>query len=542
MRINDLSPGISLLEVPGEGYEVTYRGRRLTAPSQPRLAAEKRAARFSILPKSIVFLPSPLLFYGVSTLLRGLPEDCLILFGEGNGELRRLSEQAFPREIRQDPRVHPGILGSMEELVQFLEVSPLQNFRRIQTISLTGGYALEARTYRGWEDAIRDALRRYWRNRAVLSVLGRMWIENLITNIPQLVRGKNLGDFATDKPIIVAGAGESLEYALPFLGENRESFLLLAADTAIPILLEGGLKPDLGVVVEGQHANLGDFFHPAALDIPCLFDLTSHPGLIRKHRGPRGFFLSRFTQICLWEQMESRGILPPLLPPLGSVGIAAVYLARLLTGNHILLTGLDFCFQPGKPHSRGAPLHRARLGKISRMTPLICFDHGFSPPLSRHLDRRGRAVISSPNLLDYRELLISLGDSPRIWDMGTCSLPSPLTVPENPWELLNNPSAMEGEIFPSDSSPGKRAIEDFFGRLAGDMEGIVNWGYQWLTGRRDDNTKAKIHGLLEKNDFLYAPFPDAPSSSGLKEAFLKRILVQAGRIQDKIKQALAAQE
>ena len=157
MRINDLSPGISLLEVPGEGYEVTYRGRRLTAPSQPRLAAEKRAARFSILPKSIVFLPSPLLFYGVSTLLRGLPEDCLILFGEGNGELRRLSEQAFPREIRQDPRVHPGILGSMEELVQFLEVSPLQNFRRIQTISLTGGYALEARTYRGWEDAIRDA-------------------------------------------------------------------------------------------------------------------------------------------------------------------------------------------------------------------------------------------------------------------------------------------------------------------------------------------------------------------------------------------------
>ena len=290
------------------------------------------------------------------------------------------------------------------------------------------------------------------------------------------------------------------------------------------------------MAVEGQHANLGDFFHPKALDIPCLFDLTGYPGVIRKHRGPRGFFLSQFAQINLWGQMESWGILPPLLPPLGSVGIAAVYLARILTGNEILVTGLDFCFQPGKTHSRGAPFHRSRLGQTSRMDPIISFDHGFSPPLSRHINRRGRSVLSSPNLLEYHALLLSLGDGPRIWDIGTCSLPSCLPVPEEPRDLLKNRPPSGGKILGETHSPPTRdAPGAFLDHWGEDLQNLLELGYQWLTGKRDKKTETEINRLLGKHDFLYATFPDAPPPSGLEETFLKRVLAHAGRFQGKIK-------
>ena len=241
MEINNLlSPGLSLKEVPG-GHEVTYKGRRLTAPSEPRLVAEKKVAQFNILPNSILFLPSPLLFYGVSALLNSLPQDCLIFFGEEDGTLRNLAERVFPREIRRDPRIHPKIIGSISELSPFLGALSLHSFRRIQTLSLTGGYALAAKTYREWEDAIRRALMQYWRNRAALAVMGRRWIENLITNIPMLDGGRPLGEFGTEKPLIVAGAGESLEHALPFLRENRRAFFLSSPRTPpSPSCLKGG--------------------------------------------------------------------------------------------------------------------------------------------------------------------------------------------------------------------------------------------------------------------------------------------------------------
>jgi hypothetical protein len=58
------------------------------------------------------------------------------------------------------------------------------------------------------------------------------------------------------------------------------------------------------------------------------------------------------------------------IPPLGSVGVAAVHVAAALAASPILLAGLDFAVQPGVTHARGAPAYLWGYHRCDRLHPL----------------------------------------------------------------------------------------------------------------------------------------------------------------------------
>ena len=55
----------------------------------------------------------------------------------------------------------------------------------------------------------------------------------------------------TNKPIVVTASGPSLKNSMPFLKENRESFILMAASSSVLPLLENGLTPDFCISTDG---------------------------------------------------------------------------------------------------------------------------------------------------------------------------------------------------------------------------------------------------------------------------------------------------
>ena len=536
MRISFTHPWISLDEIQGD-YSVRYKGQLLTPGTPPGEAANKKAARFSLEPGTLVLIPSPLLFHGVSHLVSHAPEDCFFVFLEGCDPLLQLAESVFPEELRNDPRVWKKIVGSADDLVAFFSRNNTVFPRRVQLITLNRGYAVLPGVYQSWEKLGRACLRQFWKNKATLTVMGRLYIDNLLANLIQLPTGWPLDRFRTEKPIILSGAGESLEGSLPFIKKNRENIYLVSVDTAVTVLLGSGIVPDLVIVVESQHANIRDFLVPGALDLPCLFDLTSYSRLIRKHRGPRGFFVSRFSEIFLWDQLVRADLLPPALPPLGSVGLTALFLCRRLTEASILYTGLDFCFIPGKTHARGAPSQKALLSRNDRFFSLEDFSHGLPPLLSRHIDRGGRKVFSSPNLRGYHDLLNLFKDQSRIWDMGTCSLPSLIPFSVEPQELLEA-HTLPGPVVPPQS--GFEALRPFLEHLEQDLERLREEGHRWLTGARDVEGTARLASLMGRMDFLYTHFPDSPDFPEIGESFLKRVLVFSERCRTRIKQSLEA--
>ncbi|MCF7929545.1 MAG: hypothetical protein K9L68_12285, partial [Spirochaetales bacterium] len=197
-----------------------------------------------------------------------------------------------------------------------------------------------------------------------------------------------------------------------------ESFTVMAVDTALPVLAAHGLCPDVVVAVEAQAANAGDFIgcrpcgsgageqgdpggaggavgNPRGTaaagpdrslggqgsDDPgdprgtaaagccegyrLLADCSSYPPVIRAHRSA-DFFLSDFLQNNLTDRLDQAGLLPRHLPPLGSVGVSAVYIA-LLHRAPVLMAGLDFGYLPGKTHAAGSPAHRLYLSRTGRL-------------------------------------------------------------------------------------------------------------------------------------------------------------------------------
>ena len=161
-------------------------------------------------------------------------------------------------------------------------------------------------------------------------------------------------------PVVVAGAGPSLESAFPILARCRAQFTLVAVDTALPMLRSSGLVPDVVVAVEAQAVNNQDFIGSAAsMGAVLACDLSVHPSVARLFAGRHFFFCSEFAPLRLWRRMDAAGLRPRGFPALGSVGVTAAHAALEITGESVFLTGLDLSF-PGAEDARGQQSPRAR--------------------------------------------------------------------------------------------------------------------------------------------------------------------------------------
>ncbi len=423
---------------------LSCRGRRLYGPS-PREGGDRRAAAFKPLAASLVLLPSPLHGYGLSTILSSLPTDSIVVAVELEPALNLLSLDsqesllpalltAYPKQLRylHAPNSQRLFRDICEELPSHL--------RRVQLLSLNNGYSLHAQTYRALQQDIEDELARIWRNRATTLALGPLWVRNLFRNLPLLTVSPRLSTAAPERgttaergspPVIVVGAGASLESDIEIIRDLRSEVTLVAADSAFMPLQGHGITPDLVVVLEAQPVNREHFLLP--LETLCktkqglprtAFDLSSLPTLARRfHTSGGAPFITRFASISLFDRIEQHGLVPATVAPVGSVGVCAIMLTTALFGGPIAITGFDSAYSGGLPHTRGAASHRWALRRSNRLDqePLFSFLHSRRPIAVA--GKGDRSYMSEPTLLGSAERIGELLDSyPRLFDFGSTGL------------------------------------------------------------------------------------------------------------------------
>ncbi len=220
--------------------------------------------------------------------------------------------------------------------------------------------------------------------------MGPLWVRNLFDNLASETFSLAPWPDWGDAPVIVCGAGVTLESALPWISDHRSAWKLIAVDTALPILKAWSLIPDAVVSLEAQHANLRDFAGWFGAPVALFADMTSYPPSTRVFSQQPFWFISEFAPLALWSRWPWGTAVAPRLPPLGSVGVAAAWIAWKLTQGPVLLAGLDFSFPPGQSHARGAPLI-AGIGQPNQPDSR----HG----TARHLGGR-RTPPSPPELAD----------------------------------------------------------------------------------------------------------------------------------------------
>jgi hypothetical protein len=407
-----------LLENTGRGFTVYYRNRSLYSSSEPREGAHRRAAAARLADRALVLVPGLGLGYGLELLLQKLPAGSSLLCVETDASLWALAA-SFP------PPTHPRlkVVFSLQAAIGAARELGLYRFRRVQLVPLCGSYHLDRAGYDAILGALEEEIRQFWQNRITLAHMSRLWLRNLFANLVALASGDESPappERARARPILVAGAGPSLEAALPRIARVRERLTLLAVDTALPVLADAGLPPDWVYALDAQHYNLEDFLPSRDPALLLLCDLSSCPAVIRQFPR-RAAFATRFAPLALFDRLQAANLLPPELPPLGSVGVTAVQAALGLTLGPVLLAGLDFCYPGGRTHARGAPSHRRALMACSRLAPpgSAAFEALAARPLLRVAGKGGRRYPSDLVLRSYAQQLQALARaSGRLYDLG----------------------------------------------------------------------------------------------------------------------------
>ncbi len=409
----------------GRGLTIRYRGKLLYSGYDPRASASKRAARVQLAPNTLIFVPSLGLGYGLKELLSRLPDDCYIFCVEADQMLMALALEHKP-ELPQDPRLFIVRTEDTDQILDMARRLGLWRFRRLKILPLCAGYHTHRHIYNIMERGLEEEIRRYWQNKMTLIGMARLWAGNLFKNLKTLPAAQDLERIKVTQPVLVTGAGPSLEHDLLWIKANRDKFLLITVDTALPVLMDVRIRPDFIFMLESQVLNLDDFLPYHDPEIPLICDLTSNPRIIRLFDTVY-FFSSRFYPLALFDRLQAFDLLPTPFPPLGSVGVAAVQAALEMSSGPVITAGLDFSYPTGKTHARGAPVNRRAHFTSGRFCPpgLQSFSAILDRPLLKLPDKSGQYVQSDLVLHSYAILLQKkIGGKKRVYTLSASGLPT----------------------------------------------------------------------------------------------------------------------
>jgi hypothetical protein len=514
-----------VFETPG-GLSVEYRGRLLYSARMPAALPVRIAAACDRGPSRLHLVPSPLLWYGARELLGSMGPGSALLFVETDPLLAALARERMPPELAEDLRVSFIETASIAEIVT--AARRMGNFRSCSLVQLSGGPALDAQAYEAMASALQSEFEASWRNRAALMVLGPRWARNIFDNIAAL---ESLGiERMPSLPgaVLVCGAGPSLEEALPFARSRRAELRLVACDTALGTLLASGLEPDLVICLEGQAHNLADFTCLGSKAIPLVADISSHPSSFRAVRGRKHLTFARIWPSPFLSRVESALVASgtPFLPmpPLGSVGVHAVHLARALSDGPILAAGLDFSFELGKTHARGCPSLLAEERRLNRLTR---WQGQYSVSFrDRNLALDG-GRLTDPTLLSYASLLAEGEGAGRgLYDLRSKgpSIGGRRLDQAQAGALLD---AQPAKIESPTRQPGCDGS-----KVGGTARSILSGEASRLEALRLSMRgqrilpRSEFRRLVLESDYLWWGFPDQDRAAELPQDFLNRLVPQ----------------
>jgi hypothetical protein len=525
-------------------------GKTLLSGIDPVGRAGRTADAIAVKDRTLYFCPSPLYGYGLDRFLERLAAEApasAVLCVEAEPELFELACNSIAPSAAQNENLRITNICEEAALCAFVRESwGAMAFRRLETIRLTGGWQLFPQLYDSLCEALRREIAADWSNAMTLAKLGRLYIRNALVNLSLMPFFPSIEKLSFgSSPVLVLGAGPSLDETLDALdlrfGESLRSpesrpFRIICADTCLGALKDRNIVPDLAVILESQHWNLRDFTGCRDWNVKAAVDFSALPASARTLGGEGYLFMTPWTHLRLFDRLKDAGLLPAVIPPLGSVGLTAVEIARRICQGKIILSGLDFSFSLDKYHARGTPGHRAKLNAHTRFRGL--FNISAYAASFAAVSKYGNSVLTSRVMQNYRDLFErEFSQDPRLFDISGTGLPlgvKTLSV-EEALEMISHGGAKDTE---GRGKKGEEKEEMEKRRLLTEkVLDFYNSEISRLKELRDILTgdaaadHARLGVLVDECDYLWAHFPDCSggrrpvlgeNSSGTV-SFLKRV-------------------
>lgn len=181
------------------------------------------------------------------------------------------------------------------------------------------------------------------------------YLANSLANLPAIARGSSVtalaGAFA-GRPVVVVGAGPSLDAALADLAALQNRAVVIATDTTLRPLLHAGIEPHLVVGADPSARNARHFFGlPACPRTWLVAESALDPDAAATFAGRTFWF--RVSEHDPWPWFGTLGVETGPLDMWGSVLTAAFRVALLGGGGPITFIGADLAYTGGRPYARG---------------------------------------------------------------------------------------------------------------------------------------------------------------------------------------------
>ncbi len=195
-------------------------------------------------------------------------------------------------------------------------------------------------------------------NRELLDIntqkkFGRLWSNNLAKNISFYLDKKySFVPLIIDKPILVVGAGPSLEKNIDDIKKYRDSLYIATTDTALRILLQNSILPNSVFNFDPQYYSHLHFFGVENTNIRIFSDITSslrfnknQTPLLSNHPFCKILLELGFSNIAFNTNPQNIG------------GSLVDFFDRYFGKISIISVGIDFGYYNFKSYSRGSYLN-----------------------------------------------------------------------------------------------------------------------------------------------------------------------------------------
>ncbi|WP_317367066.1 6-hydroxymethylpterin diphosphokinase MptE-like protein [uncultured Tyzzerella sp.] len=243
-------------------------------------------------------------------------------------------------------------------------------------------------TYKEFAKKIKEVLRNIKMNFHTRHAYKYIWLKSTFSNFSYFLNSYKLFDFENmfkDKPIIVVGAGPSLNKNIHLLKELKGKVCIISVFSAAKVLEKEGIVPDFIATIDSLQYGITDF----EANIPLIYTKYCNNELLKKHNSNKilSITLNEFLKFVL-KDIEEDGV---------SVGPTVTYfcttVATYFGASQIILIGQDFSWTKDNIHAKGS-VHDKNLYDYKEY-------HHYNMPVE---DMYGNTVYSNEPFMYFREI------------------------------------------------------------------------------------------------------------------------------------------
>lgn len=222
--------------------------------------------------------------------------------------------------------------------------------------------------YRGLEGELVAYLSKSQMNKATLERFQKVWLRNLIKNSRYYFSTPGINALKhhfSGKPALVIGAGPSLGKSIDLIKAHQKKAVLIAVDTALPLLAGAGITPDFTVTVDPQNKNAQFLLYSGVKESTLVADASGSFLALSKFDAPKLIYDTVFP---LYRELLPFWGEKGALKAGGSVSTSAFDFARFLKADPIVFVGQDLSYPEKAIHYGRNILEQFLYARINRLS------------------------------------------------------------------------------------------------------------------------------------------------------------------------------